>query len=161
MRFAIIPMLALVTTVLAVQAPLKSVIVSYPDGTPDSVVTKAMDAVKAAGGMVRITCLPWGSPKLPSSKVLNDLDFNRLSFRAVPIAKFKYPSMHNANVCQTDHPWIQTHQRFRSEGTSQSSRDCTNLGKRFPRSHWRRSDGFDYRQWQILNWLGAWATQAL
>ncbi|KAG0647901.1 Uncharacterized protein D0Z07_5898 [Hyphodiscus hymeniophilus] len=52
MKLTIFSILAFATVALAVQMPLKSVIVSYPDDTPDSVVDKAMDAVKAAGGMV-------------------------------------------------------------------------------------------------------------
>ncbi|KAI9880473.1 MAG: hypothetical protein M1830_002825 [Pleopsidium flavum] len=33
-------------------APQKSVVVSYPQDTPDSVLTQAKDAIKAAGGMI-------------------------------------------------------------------------------------------------------------
>lgn len=32
--------------------PQKAVIVSYPDDTPNHVVQQAMDAIKAAGGMI-------------------------------------------------------------------------------------------------------------
>jgi hypothetical protein len=54
MKVTLFSVLAFVTAALAVQAPLKSVIISYPDNTPDSVIDQAMDAVKAAGGMVRV-----------------------------------------------------------------------------------------------------------
>lgn len=36
----------------AKQAPLKDVIVSYPKGTPNSVVENAMDTIKDAGGII-------------------------------------------------------------------------------------------------------------
>jgi len=52
MKLTIFSVLAFVAATLAVQMPLRSVIVSYPDNTPDSVVDQAMDAIKAAGGMV-------------------------------------------------------------------------------------------------------------
>jgi hypothetical protein len=56
MKFTIFSVLAFLATALAVQMPLKSVIVSYPDNTPNSVVDQAMDAIKSAGGMVRYFC---------------------------------------------------------------------------------------------------------
>lgn len=37
---------------LSAAAPQKSVIVSYPDDTPDNVVQQAMDAIKNAGGVI-------------------------------------------------------------------------------------------------------------
>ncbi|KAM3084258.1 hypothetical protein ACMFMF_001615 [Clarireedia jacksonii] len=38
--------------VLSVAVPQKAVIVSYPDDTPNSVIDKAMDAIRAAGGVI-------------------------------------------------------------------------------------------------------------
>ena len=52
MKLAILSVLALATTALAVVVPQKAVIVSYPDETPDSVVNQAMDAIREAGGMI-------------------------------------------------------------------------------------------------------------
>ncbi|KAF7960007.1 hypothetical protein EAE96_001608 [Botrytis aclada] len=37
---------------LSTAAPQKSVIVSYPDDTPNDVVQQAMDAIKKAGGII-------------------------------------------------------------------------------------------------------------
>lgn len=37
---------------LSAAAPQKSVIVSYPDDTPNNVVQQAMDAIKNAGGVI-------------------------------------------------------------------------------------------------------------
>ena len=37
---------------LSTAAPQKSVIVSYPDDTPNNVVQQAMDAIKNAGGVI-------------------------------------------------------------------------------------------------------------
>lgn len=65
MKLTIFSALALVATALAVQMPLKSVIVSYPDNTPSSVVDQAMDAIKGAGGMVRDLCF---FPSCPMAK---------------------------------------------------------------------------------------------
>lgn len=52
MKLAITTILAVVTVALAATAPQKSVIVSYPDETPDSVVEQAKNAIVAAGGMI-------------------------------------------------------------------------------------------------------------
>ena len=52
MKIAIFSLLALVAVVMGATMPQKAVIISYPDNTPDSVVNQAMDAIKAAGGMV-------------------------------------------------------------------------------------------------------------
>ncbi|TEY48903.1 hypothetical protein BOTCAL_0289g00020 [Botryotinia calthae] len=37
---------------LSAAAPQKSVIVSYPDDTPNNIVQQAMDAIKNAGGVI-------------------------------------------------------------------------------------------------------------
>lgn len=50
MKIAIFSVLALIAAALAVQMPQKSVIVTYPQDTPDRVIDQAMDAIKAAGG---------------------------------------------------------------------------------------------------------------
>ncbi|KAI9048118.1 hypothetical protein LZ554_007913 [Drepanopeziza brunnea f. sp. 'monogermtubi'] len=52
MRLAIFSSLALVAVAAAVTSPLKSVIVSYPDNTPDSVLNQAKSAIKTAGGFI-------------------------------------------------------------------------------------------------------------
>jgi hypothetical protein len=52
MKLNILPLLALVAVASAVTQPQKSYIISYPNDTPDSVVYQAMDAIKAAGGMI-------------------------------------------------------------------------------------------------------------
>jgi hypothetical protein len=52
MKLNILPLLALVAVASAVTQPQKSYIISYPNDTPDSVVHQAMDAIKAAGGMI-------------------------------------------------------------------------------------------------------------
>jgi hypothetical protein len=52
MKFQILSILALAAVALSVQLPQKAVIVSYPDNTPDSVLDKAKEAIKAAGGMI-------------------------------------------------------------------------------------------------------------
>jgi hypothetical protein len=52
MKIAIFSLLALVAVVMGATMPQKAVIISYPDNTPDNVVNQAMDAIKAAGGMI-------------------------------------------------------------------------------------------------------------
>lgn len=53
MKFTILAILAtLALGVLAAQVPQKAIIVSYPENTPSSVVDQAMEAIKAAGGMI-------------------------------------------------------------------------------------------------------------
>ena len=52
MKFSILSMLACAAVAIAVVQPQKAVIVSYPEDTPDSVVEKAMDAIKEAGGSI-------------------------------------------------------------------------------------------------------------
>ena len=52
MKLTLFSVLNLVVVVLAVKQPQKSVIVSYPNDTPDSVVQQAMGAIKDAGGMI-------------------------------------------------------------------------------------------------------------
>ncbi|KAF1990693.1 hypothetical protein K402DRAFT_389623 [Aulographum hederae CBS 113979] len=45
-------LLALLAAFVMAAAPHKSVIISYPDGTPDSVIAEAIKAIKAAGGVI-------------------------------------------------------------------------------------------------------------
>ncbi|TAQ85140.1 hypothetical protein B7494_g6530 [Chlorociboria aeruginascens] len=52
MRVAFTFILAFVTIGLAMVLPQKSVVVSYPDDTPNNIVTQAMDAIKDAGGVI-------------------------------------------------------------------------------------------------------------
>ncbi|KAF2002511.1 hypothetical protein P154DRAFT_488535 [Amniculicola lignicola CBS 123094] len=53
MRFAILStLLAVFVTYAMAVAPLKSVIISYPNDTPQSVVDQAMESIKAAGGEI-------------------------------------------------------------------------------------------------------------
>ena len=52
MKIVIFSLLALAAVVMGATMPQKAVIISYPDNTPDSVVDQAMDAIKAAGGMI-------------------------------------------------------------------------------------------------------------
>ncbi len=52
MKFTIFSILAFVALALGVTMPQKSVIVSYPDNTPDRVLDQAKNAIKAAGGMI-------------------------------------------------------------------------------------------------------------
>ncbi|KAJ8071034.1 hypothetical protein OCU04_001381 [Sclerotinia nivalis] len=52
MKLTLFSIFTLATAVLSAVLPQKAVIVSYPDNTPNEVVQKAMDAIKAAGGMI-------------------------------------------------------------------------------------------------------------
>ena len=53
MRFALSALLlALLVVLAAATSPQRSVIVSYPDDTPDSVLDEAKAAIKQAGGLV-------------------------------------------------------------------------------------------------------------
>jgi hypothetical protein len=52
MKIQIFSLFALITVALGATMPQKAVIVSYPDNTPDTVLDKAKDAIKAAGGMI-------------------------------------------------------------------------------------------------------------
>ncbi|PQE22816.1 ase inhibitor propeptide protein [Rutstroemia sp. NJR-2017a BBW] len=52
MRFTLFSIFLLVAVALSAAVPRKAVIVSYPDDTPDSVIDKAMDAIRAAGGVI-------------------------------------------------------------------------------------------------------------
>lgn len=52
MKFTIITALIMSAAVLGAQLPQKSVIVTYPDETPDDILDKAKDAIKTAGGMI-------------------------------------------------------------------------------------------------------------
>ncbi|OCK80186.1 hypothetical protein K432DRAFT_382465 [Lepidopterella palustris CBS 459.81] len=53
MRFAILSLLlALLAAYAIAVAPQKSVIVSYPDNTPDSVLSQAKAAIVDAGGII-------------------------------------------------------------------------------------------------------------
>ncbi|ORY10565.1 hypothetical protein BCR34DRAFT_485403 [Clohesyomyces aquaticus] len=56
MRFALFSFLvALLAVCVMAVAPQKSVIISYPGNTPQSVVDKAMDAIREAGGQITHT----------------------------------------------------------------------------------------------------------
>lgn len=52
MRFTLFTILSFMAVVFAAQLPQKSIIVSYDDNVPDSVINQAMDAIKSAGGMI-------------------------------------------------------------------------------------------------------------
>lgn len=52
MKLAILSIFTFITMVLAAVQPQKSVIVSYPNDTPDSIVDQAKDAIIAAGGVI-------------------------------------------------------------------------------------------------------------
>lgn len=53
MKFATpLTLFALASVAIGATMPQKSVIVSYPDSTPDSIVDQAMDAIKQAGGVI-------------------------------------------------------------------------------------------------------------
>jgi hypothetical protein len=52
MKFSVFSILAFVVVALAATQPQKSIIITYPDNTPDSIVEQAKNAVIAAGGMV-------------------------------------------------------------------------------------------------------------
>jgi hypothetical protein len=52
MKSTIFSILALTAVVLGAAMPQKSVIISYPDATPDSVVDQAKSAIKDAGGII-------------------------------------------------------------------------------------------------------------
>lgn len=54
MRFhlLIFPVIALFAAGASAITAQKAVIVTYPDDTPDSVLTQAMDAIRDAGGIV-------------------------------------------------------------------------------------------------------------
>jgi hypothetical protein len=52
MKLAVISILTFITMVLAAAQPQKSVIVSYPNDTPDTIVDQAKDAIIAAGGVI-------------------------------------------------------------------------------------------------------------
>lgn len=52
MKFTIFTILSFVALALSAQLPQKNIIVSYDDNVPDSVLSQAMDAIKAAGGMI-------------------------------------------------------------------------------------------------------------
>ncbi|KAJ5476972.1 hypothetical protein N7539_007116 [Penicillium diatomitis] len=51
MKFFLIAMLSLLPVALAAKS-LKSVVISFPKGTPSSVVDKAKDAIVASGGVI-------------------------------------------------------------------------------------------------------------
>lgn len=52
MKLGLFSILAFVAVALAATQPQKSIIITYPDNTPDSIVDQAKNAVIAAGGMV-------------------------------------------------------------------------------------------------------------
>ncbi|KAF2471288.1 uncharacterized protein BDR25DRAFT_285781 [Lindgomyces ingoldianus] len=56
MRFALFSLLlALLAAFAMAVAPQKSVVISYPKDTPQSVVDQAMDAIREAGGQITHT----------------------------------------------------------------------------------------------------------
>ncbi|KAA8573601.1 hypothetical protein MFRU_001g04320 [Monilinia fructicola] len=52
MKLTLFSIFLFLTAGLSAPTPQKAVIVSYPDNTPNDVVQKAMDAIKAAGGII-------------------------------------------------------------------------------------------------------------
>ncbi|CAD6443330.1 aeebe999-2697-4219-b0b9-a29c01a9290b [Sclerotinia trifoliorum] len=52
MKLTLFSTFIFVTAALSTILPQKAVIVSYPDNTPNEEVQKAMDAIKAAGGII-------------------------------------------------------------------------------------------------------------
>ena len=94
MKLTLFSVLNLVVVVLAVKQPQKSVIVSYPNDTPDSVVQQAMGAIKDAGGMIT-----------HEYKLIKCIGL--IIFAA----------------------WLTYSQRICGKGTSEDSRNCSNLGK--------------------------------
>lgn len=53
MKVAILTILAAAAAVVSgAIVPQKAVIVTYPEGTPDSVMDQAMSAIKEAGGVI-------------------------------------------------------------------------------------------------------------
>lgn len=52
MKLSLLFTFLFLTTGLSTVSPQKSVIISYPDNTPNDVVKQAMDAIKAAGGII-------------------------------------------------------------------------------------------------------------
>jgi hypothetical protein len=52
MKLSILTLLTLVMGVFSALVPQKSVIVTYPEDTPNHVLDQAMQAIEAAGGMI-------------------------------------------------------------------------------------------------------------
>lgn len=52
MKFTLFSIFLFLAASMSEVVPQKAVIVSYPDDTPNHVVQQAMDAIKAAGGMI-------------------------------------------------------------------------------------------------------------
>lgn len=52
MKLQLLSIFALVALAVGAKLPQKQVIVSYPDNTPDSVLDKAKNAIKEAGGVI-------------------------------------------------------------------------------------------------------------
>ncbi|TVY20439.1 Uncharacterized protein LARI1_G001012 [Lachnellula arida] len=52
MKLTIFSVVALAAVAFGVAVPLKSVIVTYPDATPNDIIDSAMSAIKSAGGVV-------------------------------------------------------------------------------------------------------------
>jgi hypothetical protein len=52
MRFSILLLLAFVVYVLALSAPQKQVVISYPADTPPSVIEKAIKEIEKDGGII-------------------------------------------------------------------------------------------------------------
>ncbi|CZR53970.1 related to serine proteinase inhibitor IA-2 [Phialocephala subalpina] len=84
MKFAIFTILSFMALALSAQLPQKSIIVSYDDNVPDSVLTQAMDAIKAAGGMIthEYKLIKGFAAKAPA-KVLENIQTMGNDFHAV------------------------------------------------------------------------------
>lgn len=61
MRFALFSLVtALLATFAMAVAPQRSVIISWPNETPDHIVEEAKEAIRQAKGVVRICEVKWG-----------------------------------------------------------------------------------------------------
>lgn len=52
MKVTIFSLVALAAVALGAAVPLKSVIVTYPDATPNDIIDSAMSAIKTGGGVI-------------------------------------------------------------------------------------------------------------
>ncbi|KAF8864292.1 hypothetical protein BDZ45DRAFT_613879 [Acephala macrosclerotiorum] len=84
MKFTIFTILSFVALALSAQLPQKNIIVSYDDNVPDSVLSQAMDAIKAAGGMIthEYKLIKGFAAKAPA-KVLENIQTMGNDFHAV------------------------------------------------------------------------------
>ncbi|PMD26515.1 hypothetical protein NA56DRAFT_667788 [Hyaloscypha hepaticicola] len=84
MKLTILSIFTLITMVLAALQPQKSVIVSYPNDTPDSIVDQAKDAIIAAGGVITHEYkLIKGFAAKASAKVLDTVQIMGNDYHAV------------------------------------------------------------------------------